>query len=56
MSSKNLQLQLYNFLKLLMTCFINFTKFCEAEAVPNRAINYIYIGILGAQGFLKNLI
>jgi hypothetical protein len=34
MSSKSLQLQFYDFLKLLMTCFINFAKFCEAETVP----------------------
>jgi hypothetical protein len=43
MSSKNLQLQLYNFLKLLMTCFINFANFFGAEEVPNMAIIYIYI-------------
>jgi hypothetical protein len=38
MYSKSLQLQLHEFPKLLMTCFVNFTKFCEAEAMPNKAL------------------
>jgi hypothetical protein len=37
MSSNRLQLQLHNFLKLLMTCFINFIKFYMDEAVTNKA-------------------
>lgn len=57
---KSLQLQLHGFLKLLMICFMNFTIFCEAEAVLRRAlflnkhflsscctINYFRMGLNG---------
>lgn len=38
MYSKNLQLQLHNCLKLLIICFINFIKFCEAKAAPYKIV------------------
>jgi hypothetical protein len=36
MFAKNLQLQLHDFLKLLMAYFINFNKIYEVEAFVNR--------------------
>jgi hypothetical protein len=38
MSSKVLQLSLYDFLEHLMTCSTNSTKFTGARAIPNRVL------------------
>jgi hypothetical protein len=40
MSSKGSQLQLHDFLKLLVICFGNFIKKFKTKAVPNKA--YIF--------------
>jgi hypothetical protein len=41
MYSKGSQLQLYDFLNLLLNCFTNFTNFCEIKAVPNSVLGPI---------------
>jgi ribosomal protein S8 len=48
MSSKGSQLQLYNFLNLLLSCFTNFTKFCEIKAVSKQGLRS-YLGLLQLQ-------
>jgi hypothetical protein len=40
MSSKDLRLQLHDFLKHLMTRSTNFTKFSGHEVVPNMTLMY----------------
>jgi hypothetical protein len=39
MSSRDLQLQLHDFLEHLMICSTNSTKFFRTGAVPNRALD-----------------
>lgn len=40
MTSKRLQLQLYDFLDHLMTYFTNPTKFVGARTIPNRTLDF----------------